>query len=83
MPNKSIIRKMSKAMYIWQYTAGKFGAVASIVTMATVISIKFHVSMWVVFGGVLALIIAVGIFFVKSGWIEEEMKFLFENKGKV
>lgn len=74
MPN--IIKFLSRSLFAWQYTSGKFTAIASLVTMATVLSIKFNVAAWLVFSVCAALIIATGVFFKYSGWMAEEMKYV-------
>ena len=58
-----------------QFLSGKASLLFSTVTMATVLSMKFHWPWLAVFGGVVALGILGVVFVVWSGWYREEMKY--------
>lgn len=71
-----MIKYLSKMLFSWQYTSGKFSAFASLVTMSTVLSLKYEVYFATVFIGCTMIVITASLFFKYSGWMEEELKYV-------
>lgn len=70
------IKRAMRYLFVWQYTSGKLSALASIVTLSTVLSIKFHVTFPIVLALCIALVVVIGMFFRYSGWMAEELKYV-------
>lgn len=79
---KQLIDRAIRLSAVAQFASGKVSLVLSTVTAATVLSMKFHVSLLLTFGIVAACGIALVVVVVKSGWYNRELDYIGKKMVK-
>lgn len=70
-----MIKKIIKLSVLAQFTAGKISLLMSLITVSTVLSLKFHCPIYLTISACITAILCLSLFFFLTGWISKEIEY--------